>query len=83
MTGLGFSGDELSGLVPEFLLLKIFLSGLMNFKFQIVCFAFVCFNVILIVYSTEVSVEFNGFSLFSFFIFCSYPLSLSPLFRSF
>jgi len=38
VTGLGFSGDELSGLVPEFLLLKIFLSGLMNFKFQMVCF---------------------------------------------
>jgi len=37
MTGLGFSGDEPSGLLPEVLLLKIILSGLMNFKFQMVC----------------------------------------------
>jgi hypothetical protein len=59
MTGLGFSGDEPSGLLPEILLLKIFLSGLMNFKFPMVCFAFVCFNVILIVYLTEVNVRFN------------------------
>jgi hypothetical protein len=37
MTGLGFSGDEPSGLLPEVLLLKIFLSGFMNFKFPVVC----------------------------------------------
>jgi len=37
VTGLGFSGDELSGLLPEVLLLKISLSGLMNFKFPMVC----------------------------------------------
>lgn len=37
MTGLGFIGDEPSGLLPEVLLLKIFLSGLMNFKFSMVC----------------------------------------------
>ena len=37
MTGPGFNGDEPSGLLPEVLLLKIFLSGLMNFKFPVVC----------------------------------------------
>jgi len=37
MTVLGFSGDEPSGLLPEVLLLKIFLSGLRNFKFPMVC----------------------------------------------
>jgi hypothetical protein len=35
-TGVGFSGDEPSGLLPEVLLLKTFLSGLMNFKFPMV-----------------------------------------------
>jgi hypothetical protein len=53
-TDLGFSGDEPSGLLPEVLLLKIFLSDLMNFKFL----ALVCFSAILVVDSYEVNVTF-------------------------